>query len=93
MRHLQFPSRKGGIFRPGAYSLVPRHFRIAQRRTERCAYSLVPRLFRIAQRRTERCKEIEGLRRGVHLCTPHKEARRLTPPGRKRALSGRKLRQ
>ncbi len=36
MRHLQFPSRKGGIFRTGAYSLVPRHFRIAQRRTERC---------------------------------------------------------
>ena len=32
----QFPTRKGGIFRPGAYSLVPRHFRIAQRRTERC---------------------------------------------------------
>ena len=25
MRHLQFPSRKGGIFRPGAYSLAPRH--------------------------------------------------------------------
>ncbi len=33
---MQFPSRKGGIFRPGAYSLVPRHFQIAERRTERC---------------------------------------------------------
>jgi hypothetical protein len=36
MRHLQFPVRKGGIFRLGAYSLAPRHFRIAQRRAERC---------------------------------------------------------
>ncbi len=30
-----FLTQKKGIFRPGAYSLVPRHFRIAQRRTER----------------------------------------------------------
>ncbi len=36
MGNRQFPIWKGGIFRPGAYSLVPRHFRIAQRRTERC---------------------------------------------------------
>jgi len=39
---LQFPIRKGGIFRPGAYSLAPRHFRIAQRRTERCKERACP---------------------------------------------------
>ncbi len=36
-------------------------------------------------------KEIEGLRGGVHSRTPHKKPRRLTPPGRKRTLSGWKL--
>jgi len=36
MTHWQFSIRKGGIFRPGAYNLAALHFRIAQRRTERC---------------------------------------------------------
>jgi hypothetical protein len=34
--------RKGGLFRSGAYSLAPRHFRIAQRRTERCQERACP---------------------------------------------------
>src|SRR5208283_3393999 len=40
--HWQFSIRKGGIFRPGAYSLAPLHFRIAQRRTERCKERACP---------------------------------------------------
>src|SRR5208283_6145440 len=40
--HWQFSIRKGGIFRPSAYSLAPRHFRIAQRRTERCKERACP---------------------------------------------------
>ena len=79
MSHWQFSIRKGGIFRPGAYSLTPRHFRIAQRRTERCKERACP-------------EPAEG--RGcaeAYLCTPHKKPRRLTQQGRKRTLSGRKL--
>jgi len=37
-------------------------------------------------------KEIKGLYpQGINSATPHKESRRLTPPGRKRTLSGREL--
>ena len=101
IRHLQFPIRKGGVFRPGAYSLAPRHFRIAQRRTERCKERACP----------EPC---EG--RGcaeAYLCTASRSVEILPVPpasghgqirdsveilaggptaqGRKRTLSGRKL--
>ena len=63
-RHEQFQVRKGGIFRPGAYSLAPRHFRIAQRRTERCEEieglrGGVP-MYRLAERRDPACATAEG---------------------------------
>jgi hypothetical protein len=64
MRHRQFPIRKGGIFRPGAYSLAPLHFRIAQRHTERCKEidwlrGGVP-MYRLAERRDPACATAEG---------------------------------
>jgi len=94
MRYKEFPIRKEGIFRPGAYCLAPSYFRIAQRRTERWRVQFGAPPFPDCPAPHRKVEEIKGLRGCVHRYAAQENPKidpALAGPGRKRALSGWKL--